>query len=112
MRADFLQFAGNPENVDLASEYRELLEAYDRGGLPFERTLTRLRFASWLLARGDLDQAEYVNRVALNLARHYAMRTLEADSLTLAAAISRRRGDQGLFAVEQHSPGSQPTQRL
>jgi hypothetical protein len=112
MRADYLQFAGNLENVDLASEYRELLEAYDRGGLPFERTLTRHRFASWLLAQGELDQAESVNRVALDLARQYAMRILEADSLILGAAIARRRDDQEFLAVEQHSPGSQPTQRL
>jgi hypothetical protein len=112
MRADHLQFAGNPEKVDLASEYRELLEAYDRGGLPFERALTRLRFASYLLAQGALGQAESVNRVALDLARQHTMCILEADSLTLAAAIARGRGDQEVCAVEQHSPASQPTHRL
>ncbi len=93
MRADYLRVVGDAENIDLGAEYRELLEAYDRGGLPFERTLTRLSYASWLRTHDEVDQAESVNRVALHLARQYAMRILEADSMTLAASIARVRGD-------------------
>jgi hypothetical protein len=93
IRADYLHAADNADTIDLESEYRELIEAYDQGGLPFERTLTRLRFASWLLSRGDRDQAGRVNRVALDLARQYSMRILEADSLTLWNAIARSNGD-------------------
>jgi hypothetical protein len=81
MRADYLRVLGNADGIDLESEYRELLEAYDRGGLPFERTLTRLSYAAWLLAQDQADQAEKVNRVALDLARQYAMRILEGDAL-------------------------------
>src|SRR5262249_36548552 len=34
MRADYLRAAGAPETADVGPEYRELIEAYDRGGLP------------------------------------------------------------------------------
>jgi hypothetical protein len=88
MRADYLRVVGSDESVDLGSEYRELLEAYDRGGLPFERALTRLSFATWLLARGETDQAQNVNRAALDLARQYTMRIVEADALALQDAIA------------------------
>ncbi len=88
MRADYLRVAGGAEEIDLGIEYRELLDAYDRGGLPFERTLTRLSYAAWLLAEGEMDQASNVNRAALDLARQYAMPILEADSLILVAAIA------------------------
>ena len=50
MRADDPASALPREEADLGSEYRELVEAYDRGGLPFERGLARLSQA--LAARG------------------------------------------------------------
>jgi tetratricopeptide (TPR) repeat protein len=81
MRADYLREVGNTENIDLEAEYRELLEEYDRGGLPFERALTRLRYAAWLCAQGKSEQAKKAASVALDLARQYGMRFLEADSL-------------------------------
>ncbi|HEY7152833.1 MAG TPA: hypothetical protein VH575_02640, partial [Gemmataceae bacterium] len=81
MRADYLRVLGNAEGVDLGVEYRELLEAYDRGGLPFERALTRLSYAAWLRTQGQADQAEKVNGIALDLARQYSMRILESDAL-------------------------------
>jgi hypothetical protein len=89
MRADYLRVRGNADGVDLGVEYRELLEAYDRGGLPFERALTRLGYAAWLLDQGQADQAKKVNGVALDLARQYAMRILEDDAL---AQIRRDKG--------------------
>ncbi len=80
MRADYLQVVGGEQNSDLGAEYRELLEAYDRGGLPFERALTRLRYAAWLRAQGEAEQAKKAARTALDLARQFGMRILEADS--------------------------------
>jgi hypothetical protein len=81
MRADYLSVVGGNENIDLRVEYRELLDAYDRGGLPFERTLARLRYAAWLRAHDETEQAKKTARTALDLARQYGMRLLEADSL-------------------------------
>jgi len=53
----------------LHQEYRDLLEAYDRGGLPFERVLTRLGYARLLLAQRDPEQARAVIAVSLDLCR-------------------------------------------
>ena len=41
MRADYLRLGGDPP-ANLGETYRELVEEYDRGGLPWERALTRL----------------------------------------------------------------------
>jgi hypothetical protein len=80
MRADYLRLIGGEESIDLGEEYRELLEAYDRGGLPFERALTRLRYAAWLRAQGEREQAQNAARKARDLARQFGMRILESDS--------------------------------
>ncbi len=80
MRADYLQVVGSEESIDLGKEYRELLEAYDRGGLPFERALTRLRYAAWLQAQGEREPAKKAALTAGDLARQYGMRLLEAES--------------------------------
>jgi tetratricopeptide (TPR) repeat protein len=81
MRADYLRVVGGAESIDLGKEYRELLDAYDRGGLPFERALTRLRYAAWLRAQGKTEEAQKTARLALELARQYGMRILEAESI-------------------------------
>ncbi len=80
LRADYLRILGNPDGADLGDEYRRLLENFDRGGLPFERALTRLSQAAWLRQQADLEQAERVYRAALDLARQYRMRIVEADA--------------------------------
>jgi hypothetical protein len=72
-----------------------LVEAYDRGGLPLERALTRLSQARWLLARGEPGQAESAAGVALALAREHAMRVTEADAWGLLRDSARGRGDAG-----------------
>jgi tetratricopeptide (TPR) repeat protein len=60
MRADYLRRRNhNPE--ELGAEYAELMLAYDRAGLPLERTLTRLGYAAWLLERGRLEEARTVH---------------------------------------------------
>ncbi|MHB1423803.1 MAG: hypothetical protein ACYC3I_11530 [Gemmataceae bacterium] len=93
MRADYQRIAGGAETLDLAVEYQELLEAYDRGGLPFERVLTRLSYAAWLLSQGQTEQADRVSRAALDLARQHGMRVLQADAWTALATSAEKRGD-------------------
>jgi hypothetical protein len=83
MRADFLRVRGGPEGTNLGSEYAELVEVYDRGGLPYERTLTRLSQARWLLGQGEAHAASEVLRPALDLAQRHGMRILEADAWEL-----------------------------
>jgi hypothetical protein len=92
MRADFRRIQeGSP--ADLRSEYESLLEAYDQAGLPYERCLSRLGYAAWLLARREPAQAESVNKTTLSLARQYAMPVVEADAWSLAAALAGQRED-------------------
>jgi hypothetical protein len=94
MRADYVRLIGPPATLDVGREYGDLLDAYDRGGLPFERALTRLSYAAWLLHEGQSKEAESVSRVASYLARQHNMRVLEADSMMLLAASAHRRGDE------------------
>jgi hypothetical protein len=97
MRADYLRRGPEPP-ADLGETYRALTEEYDRGGLPWERTLTRLSHARWLRTRGETDAAKAVNAVTLELARRHGMRIVEADALDLTgdgAAVRRLREETG-----------------
>jgi hypothetical protein len=87
MRADYLRATGAPEAAELGREYAELIEAYDRGGLPYERALVRLSYARWLLRPGRWEEARGVNGVTLELARRYGMRVVEADAWEIAAEL-------------------------
>jgi hypothetical protein len=90
MRADYLRLtASSPP--ELGEEYESLLEAYDRGGLPYERALARLGYARWLLARKQFAAAQTVNAVTLALSRRYTMPILEADAREVQAASARGR---------------------
>jgi hypothetical protein len=91
MRLDYLRLhACPPANADdLGRSYRELLDAYDRGGLPFERVLTRLSHARWLLAHGDRDQANAMAATALEICRRFGMSRLELDCTTFDDEASR-----------------------
>jgi hypothetical protein len=85
MQADYRRVReGSP--ADLGPVYDGQLEAYDQGGLPFERALTRLGYARWLLHHGRAEAAQEVNTVTLELARRHAMRIVEADGWAIAAA--------------------------
>ena len=53
MRADYLRVTGPSDG--LGATYETLIEDYDRGGLPYERTLTRLGYAR-LAAGGRPDR--------------------------------------------------------
>ncbi|HZT78691.1 MAG TPA: hypothetical protein VFA26_00595 [Gemmataceae bacterium] len=99
MRADYLRLSGSPP-ADLGEAYRELLDAYDRGGLPQERCLTRLGYARWLLARRERAGAAAVNAVVLELARRHRMPVLEADAWHLAADIAGPDEDASRAAAE------------
>ena len=102
MRLDYLRVCGpllpsppgrgaGGEGVDLGKEYRELLEAYDRGGVPFERVLTRLSYARLLLSEGKSEQARAVNTVSLELCQRFGMTLLKLDAQALA-------GENGMHA--------------
>jgi hypothetical protein len=80
MRLDYLRVRGDARS-DLGKHYRELLDAYDRGGLPFERVLTRLSYRRWLLMQGDGEQARAIAGGALELCRRFGMKELERDVL-------------------------------
>jgi tetratricopeptide (TPR) repeat protein len=98
MRADYARVRGGETSLDLPREYRELIDAYDRAGLPFERVLTRLSYARWLWGTfptgpsPQLDDAETLQRGALELSRRFGMAALEIDALELAADIEDSRG--------------------
>jgi len=90
MRADYRRVTAGP-TPELETEYRDLLEAYDRAGLPFERCLTRLSEARRLLACGDVATAS----AARDLARQYAMPILEGDAWDVVGEAASGQGDQG-----------------
>jgi tetratricopeptide (TPR) repeat protein len=78
MRLDYLRVTGSGE--DLGREYAELIEAYDQGGLPFERALSRLGYAHWLIGQNRTAEAAEVAGTARTLAKTYGMKVMEADA--------------------------------
>jgi tetratricopeptide (TPR) repeat protein len=90
MRADYRRRT-EPTAADLGDEYAELVDAYDQGGLPYERALTRLGFARWLVDQGRPDEAAAVNAVTLDLTGRYGLRVLRADALALAGDADAAR---------------------
>lgn len=79
----------------LEAEYRTLVEAYDRAGLPLERTLTRLSLARVLLASQRLDEVGEVNAMTLALARRHRLRIIEVDAVELEAELAEAQGRMG-----------------
>jgi hypothetical protein len=89
MRADYLRrMDGNPD--ELAEEYPALLEAYDRAGLPWERVLTRLGYARWLLDRDRPGESDAVHAVTQDLIAQTGLTGLAMDGLALAERIAVR----------------------
>lgn len=80
MRADYHRATNTAGELDLAREYRELLDAYDRGGLPYERALTRLSYARCLLAAERRDEARAVCGAARDIGRRFRMPLIVADA--------------------------------
>src|SRR5262249_14081184 len=89
MRADYLRVTARQPEFDLNAEYRDLLDAYDRSGLPYERALTRLGYGRWLLAQGRLGEARAINDITLDVAKRHGMRIVAADALELARDIAQ-----------------------
>lgn len=87
MRLDHARILG--EAIDLGRGYRDLLDAYDRGGLPFERVLTRLSYARWLLAQADCAHAQAIQQSALELCKRFGMARLERDCTEIGGVHSR-----------------------
>src|SRR5262249_20570344 len=102
-----LRATGAPEAAELGREYENLIEAYDRGGLPYERALVRLSYARWLMGRGRWDDAVAVNAFALRLAQRHAMRVMEVDAWELGAELAvrlpERSAAEGMTALAEKS---------
>jgi hypothetical protein len=86
LRLDYLRVTGAPDDLD--ADYQQTLEEYDRGGLPWERALTRLSYGRWLLARDRRDQSRRVAYAACDVARRHGMLILEADAWELRADLT------------------------
>ncbi len=100
MRADYIRLRGQSkgEAIELGREYAELADAYDRGGLPQERALTRLSWSRWLLDAGHNAEAQSVATAARTLAQRHGLRIIEADACDLlgqTAARHRLRREAG-----------------
>lgn len=94
MHADYLRITPSPPaplpggeggrgGIDLGAEYRLILEDYDRGGLPYERCLTRMSYGRWLITQGREEEARALARGALERARRHEMRIAEIDALEM-----------------------------
>lgn len=96
MRADFLRATGSSSNIDLQAEHRELVEAYDRSGLPYERCLTRLGYARLLVAQKNFAESKAVAGVVLELARRHGMKIVAVDALELIDTELAEQKREGL----------------
>jgi hypothetical protein len=78
MRIDYLRIT-EPKRP-LGDEYREVIEAYDKAGMPYERTLTRLGFVRWLSANGRGAEADGVRTHIVEIAQRYGMPLIARDA--------------------------------
>jgi hypothetical protein len=79
MQADYRRVTESSP-ADLGPVYAELIDEYDRAGLPWERCLTRLGYSRWLMSHNQEREAQAVNAVTLEVARRHGMRIIEADA--------------------------------
>lgn len=108
LRLDYLRQT-DPE-APLDNEFTHLLDEYDRGGLVYERALTRLSFSRHLLGRRQESAALPVAQAALDLAQRLRMPILAADALEVLAAIHQQLpGSKQSHELRQqsgyHGPG-------
>lgn len=73
----------SPTDAALETPYRELIEAYDRAGLPWERALVRLHFARWLVEVDRKDEAAHTAGIVMDLAARHRMLVIEKDARAL-----------------------------
>jgi tetratricopeptide (TPR) repeat protein len=88
--ADYARLTAATTHVDLQREYRELIDSYDRGGLPVERVIVRIRFAEWLTANCQNDEAAPTLKSAIDIARRYRMEILQREAATGLTKIEER----------------------
>ncbi len=93
MRADYLRLTAATEAAGLDREYTEIVEAYDRGGLPYERTLARLSMARLNMKMERAGTARKINRVAVELATRHDLRIVAADAWEIEAEIALCMGE-------------------
>ena len=89
MRLDYQRIMEPEKQETLDREYRQLLEEYDRGGLPWERSLTRLSFGRWLLAMDQPEDADSVFREAQTLAERFSIKILKEEAESALARIKK-----------------------
>ncbi len=94
MRADYLRLTANPPPPNWGDLYENLIEAYDRGGLPYERAVTRLSYARWLIAQEQFSDADAVIHSMLEVAQRHRMRVLETDAWHLVEDLARVSQDR------------------
>ena len=92
MRADYLRVTAPGPPDGFRGRVPGNLEAYDRGGLPYERTLTRLGYCAVVAGARQGRQVPSVNAVTLEVARRHGMRIMEADAFQLEADTARHGG--------------------
>jgi hypothetical protein len=95
MRADWRRI--QEPGADLRSEYAELCEAYDQSGLPWERVLTRISYATWLLDSGDIEAARPLVRTAHELANATEMSGLSINAWLLQGRCGDWDASQALW---------------
>jgi tetratricopeptide (TPR) repeat protein len=103
MRADYLRRTGGGGGLE--TEYRDLLDDYDRAGLPLERALTRLGHAAWLLDQGKLDEAEAAAAAVQALVAQAGLAGLAPDGHALEHRLAVLAGDAGRAGAAQEALG-------
>jgi tetratricopeptide (TPR) repeat protein len=95
LRADHARlnpgFSEEPQVLE--REFRELLDQYDRAGLPFERVVTRLSYGRWLLSGQRMEEASDQAKAAAALCERFRMAILEIDAWELARDARREQDD-------------------
>jgi tetratricopeptide (TPR) repeat protein len=78
MQADYERVLRRVDPVELLPKYRELIEAYDRAGLPYERCLTRLGCIRLSECMGREDEAREQRATVRELSERFGVQLNEA----------------------------------
>jgi hypothetical protein len=82
---------------DLTRPFLELIEAYDRAGLPYERALTRLSLGRHSLSLGRPETMDTSTQAARTIGRTYRMPIVEADALEMLSEIDPSLRNEALL---------------
>ena len=92
MQADYRRVQ-TAHDRSLGAVYSDLLESYDRSGLPYERTLCRLSYSRWLLTAGQYGEARTILEAAWELTHRHGLPVLAADVLAVKAELADARAE-------------------